>query len=308
MRVLVTGGAGFIGSHLVDRLVAAGDTVTVVDDLSHGKRAHMAEALDSGRCRLEPLDVTNGRVAELVAEQQPEIIYHLAAQIDVRASVADPVHDAETNVVGTVRVLEAARAAGTRKVVLASSVAVYGTVERLPVAETDPTAPLSPYAVSKLTGEQYLRQYQRLYGLEWTALCFGNVYGPRQDPHGEAGVVSIFANALLAGKPTMVPGDGGNTRDYVYVGDVVDALVLAKTAGNGSRFNIGTGVATSDLELHHAVAGAAGSNTEPEFAAARQGDLRAMLLDSSRAAAELGWQARTPLRTGIEETVAWARG
>ena len=307
MRVLVTGGAGFIGSHLTDRLVADGHTVTVVDDFSHGRSANVDSALGDS-CRLEVADVTDPAFAELVVATRPEVIYHLAAQIDVRASVADPVQDAHLNVLGTVRTLEAAREAGVRKVVLASSVAIYGPVQQLPVTESTPTQPLSPYAVSKLTGEMYLRQYNQLHGLAGTTLCFGNVYGPRQDPHGEAGVVSIFSDALLAGRPTMVPGDGGNTRDYVYVGDVADALVRAGgDAGADRRYNIGTGVATSDLELHRAVAAAAGAAVEPSFGAWRPGDLRAMTLDSTRAATELGWRPSTPLRAGIEHTVAWAR-
>lgn len=307
MRVLVTGGAGFIGSHLVDRLVGDGHDVVVVDDLSHGSRANLESALRAS-CELETLDVTGPEFGELVARVRPEVIFHLAAQIDVRASVADPVHDAAINVLGTVRALEAARAAGTRKVVLASSVAIYGTVQRLPVAEVDPTDPLSPYAVSKLTGESYIRQFHQLHGLDGTTLCFGNVYGPRQDPHGEAGVVSIFTDALLAGKPTTVFGDGGNTRDYVYVGDVVDALVRAGgETGVARRYNIGTGVPTSDVELHRAVAAAAGSDSEPGFAPQRPGDLRAMTLDSTRATTELGWRANTPLASGIEQTVAWVR-
>jgi UDP-glucose 4-epimerase len=309
VQVMVTGGAGFIGSHLTDRLVADGHRVTAVDDLSHGRQANLAAALSSGRCSLVRHDIAAPGTAELVAAAAPEVIFHLAAQIDVRASVADPVHDAAVNVLGTVRVLEAARLAEVGKVVFASSVAVYGPAAPLPVREDGPRAPLSPYAVSKLTGEQYLFQYGRLHGLAGTALIFGNVYGPRQDPHGEAGVVAIFTDALLSGRPTMVFGDGGNTRDYVFVGDVVDALLLAGTEGrgDGGRFNIGTGMATSDLELHAAVAAAARVRHEPAFAPARPGDLRAMVLDCTAAERELGWTPRTPLTDGLTGTVDWAR-
>lgn len=308
MRVLVTGGAGFIGSHLVERLVGDGHVVTAVDDLSHGLRVNLADALASGACTLIEQDVAAPSFPGLVGELRPEVVFHLAAQVDVRSSVADPARDAEVNVVGTVRVLEAARAAGTRKVVFASSVAIYGAVERLPVGESESTAPLSPYGVSKLAGEQYLWQYQRLHGLAGTALAFGNVYGPRQDPHGEAGVVAIFTDALLDGRPTRVFGDGGNTRDYVYVADVADALVRAGAqVGNGQRFNIGTGTATSDLELHRAVAGAVGRHREPELAAERPGDLRAMTLDPTAAATGLGWQPVTSLGEGIARTARWAQ-
>jgi UDP-glucose 4-epimerase len=309
VHALVTGGAGFIGSHLTDRLIADGHRVTVVDDLSHGREVNLAGALNTGQCALVQQDVAATGISELVGAAAPEVVFHLAAQIDVRASVADPVHDAAVNVVGTVRVLEAARLAGARKAVFVSSVAVYGPSVALPVREDMPAAPLSPYAVSKLTGEQYLFQYGRLHGLAGTALVFGNVYGPRQDPHGEAGVVAIFTDALLARRPTTVFGDGGNTRDYVFVGDVVDALVLAGVGGrgDGARFNIGTGVATSDLDLHAAVAAAAGAPHAPAFGPARPGDLRSMVLDCAAAARGLGWTPRTALADGVARTVDWAR-
>ncbi|MCK2237520.1 MULTISPECIES: NAD-dependent epimerase/dehydratase family protein [unclassified Crossiella] len=308
MRVLVTGGAGFIGSHLSDRLLAEGHQVTVLDDLSNGRLANLDGAVTSDRFRFVELDVTGPELAAAVAEAQPEVIFHLAAQVDVRASVADPLHDAKVNVLGTIAVLEAARAAGTRKVLFASSVAIYGPTTDLPVAETAPANPLSPYASSKLTGETYLRQYRQLHGVDFTALAFGNVYGPRQDPHGEAGVVAIFAGALTSGGPTKVFGEGGNTRDYIYVGDIVDALVKASAkAGGGQRFNLGTGVETSDLELHRIVAKAAGVDQEPELAPARPGDLAAMVLDSSAAHTELGWRPATDLAEGVANVVAWAR-
>ncbi|HEX6077723.1 MAG TPA: NAD-dependent epimerase/dehydratase family protein [Micromonosporaceae bacterium] len=304
MRVVVTGGAGFIGSHLVDRLVADGAEVVVVDHLRGGHEANLAVALRTGRVSVVRQDVTGPGVTERIAEAAPDTVFHLAAQIDVRASVVDPVHDATSNVLGTLAVLEAARRSGVRKVVFVSSVAVYGPPVSLPVTENAVPRPLSPYAVSKLAGEFYLHQYRELHGLDTTVLTLSNTYGPRQDPHGEAGVVAIFADALLSGKPTRVYGDGGNVRDYVYVGDVVDALaVAAARPGTGRRINIGTGRRTSDLELHRLVAEAAGVRVEPEFAPARLGDLREMVLDASAAREVLGWVPRTSLADGIKLTV-----
>lgn len=304
MRAVVTGGAGFIGSHLVDRLITDGNQVTVVDTLAHSGDANLAAALASGSCMVARHDVAAPGLDGVIAEARPEVVFHLAAQIDVRSSVADPVADARANVLGVVSTLEAARKAGVGKVVFASSVAVYGPPVSLPVTEDAPANPLSPYAVSKLAGELYLRQYHQLHGMDTTALAFSNTYGPRQDPHGEAGVVAIFADALLAGKPTRVYGDGGNTRDYVYVADVVEALLAAASRpGGGRRLNIGTGQPTTDLQLHRLAAAAAGSDAEPEFAPARLGDLREMVLDASAARQALGWTPRTPLAEGIRLTV-----
>jgi UDP-glucose 4-epimerase len=298
MRTLVCGGAGFIGSHLVDRLLADGHEVTIVDDLSHGR--HVAN--DS---RLYKLRLTDPDLVGVVRSEAPEVVFQLAAQIDVGASVTYPVWDAESNVLGTVAILEAARQAGTRKVVYASSVAIYGPPVNLPVGEDTPTYPRSPYGVSKLSGELYLRQYHDLYGLQTTALALTNTYGPRQDPHGGGGAVALFAEAMLAGRPTRVYGDGSNLRDYMYVADTVDAFVRAAgPAGDGMRLNIGSGVAVTDLELNRAVAEAVGGAAEPSFAPARPGDLAAMVVDASLAAAVLGWRPRTPLADGVARTVA----
>lgn len=308
MRALVTGGAGFIGSHLVDRLVGEGHEVVVIDNLVRGRTANLAGALSSGCCEFVECDITDPRAGELLVSRSPDVVYHLAAQIDVRSSVSDPVRDAGVNVEGTVAVLDAARRAGVSQFVLASSVAIYGVTPVLPVTEDAPLEPLSPYAASKLAGEIYLNQFRRLHGLPGTVLCFGNVYGPRQDATGEAGVVAIFADALLSERLTRVFGDGGNIRDYVYVADVVDALVTAGSrSGDGSRFNIGTGVGTSDLALHSAVAVAVGGRQAPEFAPARPGDVRAMTLDASAAERYLGWASRTALDEGLAQTAAWMR-
>ena len=306
MRVLVTGGAGFIGSTLVDTLVADGHDVTV---------------LDHDECRLDRLAATQPEVHRLAADVRdsdlgglirragPEVIFHLAAQIDVSASVADPAHDAEVNVLGTVRVAEAARSAGARKIVFASSGgSIYGPSATLPIAETAALEPVSPYAASKVAGEMYLNSFSRLHGLACTHLAFANVYGPRQDPAGEAGVVAIFSARMLRGSPTTLFGDGGNTRDYVYVADVVQALVLAAgDIGDRRRFNIGTGVQTSDRELHALVAKTIGCADEPSYSPARRGDLRHSALDSSLARQVLAWAPAHDLRQGLERTVEFFR-
>lgn len=311
MRALVTGGAGFIGSTLVDRLLAEGHEVTVVDDLSRGRLANLEAARRAGdRFTFHQLGLTAPAIEDVVASARPEVIFHLAAQIDVRLSVEDPVHDAEVNVVGTVRLAEAARRAEVRRIVFTSSGgSIYGPVTDLPVAETRPVDPLSPYAAGKVAGEIYLEMFSRLYGIEWTGVAPANVYGPRQDPHGEAGVVAIFSQRLLAGQPTRVFGDGGNTRDYVYVDDVVDAFVRAAQveAASGQRFNVGTGVETTDRALHTLVAEAAGADDEPEYAPARLGDVARSALDATRARRVLGWAPQVSIREGVARTVDYFR-
>ncbi|HEY5148458.1 MAG TPA: NAD-dependent epimerase/dehydratase family protein [Mycobacterium sp.] len=307
MRVLVTGGAGFIGSTLVDRLLSDGDEVTVVDNLSRGRLDNLiaATGAKAGSLRVVATDLGDRGLGTLVAEVAPEVVFHLAAQIDVRASIADPVGDATVNVLGTVALAEAARAAGVRKIVFASSGgSIYGPDAPLPVTETAALHPLSPYSVSKICGELYLDAFSRLHGLQCTHLAFANVYGPRQDANGEAGVVAIFAGALLTGRQTQVFGDGGNTRDYVYVADVVSALRLASgELADRCRLNIGTGVQTTDRELHTMVARAVGVPDEPMFGPERRGDLRHSALDSALAGRVLGWRPEHDLRRGIALTV-----
>ncbi|GLZ09765.1 UDP-glucose 4-epimerase [Actinomadura sp. NBRC 104425] len=301
MLVLVTGAAGFIGSHLVDRLLADGHRVVGVDDFSSGRNARTD-------VEIWRMDVADPALPGRVAALRPEVVCHLAAQVSVRASVADPLHDARVNALGTANVLEAARAGGARKVVFASSCAVYGVPDALPVPPDAELRPASPYAASKVTGEVYLRTYRALHGLDYTILTLANVYGPRQTPDGEAGVVSIFTDALLAGRPTRVFGDGTQTRDYVYVLDVVDAFARATgEVGGGGRFNVGTGVQTTDRELHTLVAEAAGAPDDPAFAPPRPGDLPAMAVDPAATERVLGWRARVPLREGLAATAAWAR-
>ncbi|WP_157250646.1 NAD-dependent epimerase/dehydratase family protein [Nonomuraea typhae] len=308
MRVLVTGGAGFIGSTLVDRLLADGHEVLAVDDLSSGGRANLAAALENDRFHLRELDIRDPAMIELGAQWRPEVVCHLAAQISVRKSVADPVHDARVNVEGTASVLAAAREGGSRKVVFASSVAVYGRPPAIPVPGDAPADPRSPYAASKLSGETYLSTFHALYGLQYTTLVLANVYGPRQSPDGEAGVVAIFTDALINGVPTVLYGDGTQTRDYVYVEDVADGFVRACGGdGNGRRFNLGTGIQTTDRRLHSLIADAVGAQDKPGFAPPRPGDLPAMAVDPVPAYDGLSWQPATDLASGLRATVAWAR-
>ncbi len=304
MRTLVTGGAGFIGSHLADALTARGDSVTIVDDLSSGKEANLAAALRAG-ARLQRSDIRDaGALARVVADAQPQVIFHLAAQVDVRISLADPGFDARTNVEGTINVLEAARQAGVERVVLASTGgAIYGDTEVLPTPETVDALPMAAYGQSKFCAERYLGLYERLYGLSTVALRFGNVYGPRQDPHGEAGVIAIFCGRLRAGARPRIFGDGTQTRDYIYVGDLVGALLRAGETRAGGAVNIGTEEETSVLDIVRTLSALIGPDTpEPEFAPTRLGELDRSCLDASRARELLGWSASTPIEDGLRLT------
>jgi UDP-glucose 4-epimerase len=310
VRALVTGGAGFIGSNLVDRLLAEGHEVDVLDDLSSGSLANLAEARAdrTNRLTFHQIDIRDPQLVDLIGRRSPEVVYHLAAQIDVRVSVARPAFDAEVNVIGTLNVLEGARVAGTRKVVFASSGGtIYGDVPGadLPIKESHPQVPLSPYGVTKRAAFDYLNLYRQLHGLEFTALALGNVYGPRQDPHGEAGVVAIFAGRLLADEPCTIYGDGMQTRDYVYVDDAVDAFVRATSKGGGLLVNVGTGVETSVVDLYAALARAAGVDRPAAMAPDRAGDLRRSCLDPGRAAIQLGWKPWTTVEDGAARVLDW---
>ena len=309
MRTLVTGAAGFIGSTLVDRLLADGHSVIGVDDLSTGRSENLGPAERHADFEFVKADIVDADLIGLLADTKPEVIFHLGAQISVRHSVDDPPFDATVNVVGTVRLAEAARRAGVRKIVHTSSGgSIYGTPPSYPTDEATPTDPTSPYAASKVAGEVYLNTFRNLYGLECSHIAPANVYGPRQDPHGEAGVVAIFAQALLAGRPTKIFGDGSDTRDYVFVDDVVNAFVLASgEAGGGQRFNIGTGVETSVRELHSEIAKAIGAPDDPEFHPPRLGDLRRSCLDISRAESVLGWRPTVKFDVGVARTVEFFR-
>jgi UDP-glucose 4-epimerase len=307
MRCLATGGAGFIGSNLVDALLARGDVVTVVDNLSTGRRENLDAALESGAELVEADIRDRAALTEAARRAEPEVVFHLAAQIDVRESVADPAFDASINVGGTANVLEAARAAGARRIVFTSTGgAIYGEGEgqELPLREDAPIAPFSPYGQSKFAGEGYLSLYERLYGLSSAALRLGNVYGPRQDPLGEAGVIAIFCGRLLDGGRPTVYGDGRQTRDYIYVGDVVTALIAAAESDATGPINVGTGRETDVLELAVRLRELKGSGGfEPEFAPPRTGEVQRISIDPGRAERELGWRAEIDLERGLGMTL-----
>jgi UDP-glucose 4-epimerase len=310
MRALVTGGAGFIGSHLVDALAGRGDRVVVLDDLSTGRRENLAAALEAGAELLEGSITDDAAVAAAFERCRPELVLHLAAQIDVRRSVADPAFDLDVNVAGTIKLLEASRAAGVGRFLLASTGgAIYGEGEGrdLPLAESAECRPDAPYGQSKYAAEGYLDLYRRLHGLETASLRLGNVYGPRQDPHGEAGVVAIFCQALRDGSRPRVFGDGTQTRDYIYCTDVVGAFVAATEGGGPGPYNVGTGVETTVLDLGRRIAGAFGAEFDPEPAPARLGEVQRISIDPSRAERELGWSAAQDLDRGLALTAEWFR-
>ena len=304
MRALVTGGSGFIGSNLVDGLLEQGHEVTVLDDLSTGKRENLDGAIAAG-AELVEIDIRDAEaVSDLVGRAIPEVIFHLAAQIDVRKSAADPAVDSRINVEGTINVLEAARGAGVRRVINTSTGgAIYGEGKVIPAPEEHPVAPEAPYGLSKFCAEEYCALFQRLHGLSTVSLRYGNVYGPRQDPLGEAGVVAIFCGKLLEGKRPTVFGDGLQTRDYVFVGDVVDANLLAAESNSTGAFNIGTGVETSVLDIVDTLSPHAAASFEAELAPERLGEVRHIALDAARAKGELGWTAEVSIEDGFERTL-----
>jgi UDP-glucose 4-epimerase len=307
MKALVTGGAGFIGSNLVDALLARGDEVTVVDDLSTGRRENLDPGLAAGATLVEADIRDRAALEELAGHEQPEVVFHLAAQIDVRKSVADPAFDASINVGGTANVLEAARVAEARRIVFSSTGgAIYGEGDgqQLPLAEDAPLAPEAPYGQSKFAGEGYLALYERLYGLSTIPLRLGNVYGPRQDPLGEAGVIAIFCGRLREGKRPTVFGDGKQTRDYIYVGDVVTAMLAAAESETTGPVNIGTGIETDVLELVRALGELGGGESfEPELAPPRTGEVARISIDPGRAERELGWKPQMGLTEGLRVTL-----
>jgi UDP-glucose 4-epimerase len=310
MRTLVTGGAGFIGSNLVDALVERGDEVTVLDDVSTGKRPNLDDALARG-AQLVERDIRDPEaVLDAVELARPEVVFHLAAQIDVRKSVADPAFDSRINVEGTINVLRAAQASGVRRVVNTSTGgAIYGEGQIIPAPEDHPVAPEAPYGLSKFCAENYCALFTRLHGLSTVSLRYGNVYGPRQDPLGEAGVIAIFCGKLAnGGKPTVF-GDGLQTRDYVYVGDVVAANLAAADSDAGGAFNVGLGVQSTVLDIVRALGRLGGRpDFEAEHAPERPGEIMHIALDATRAREELGWEPKVQLEEGLERTLASIQG
>jgi UDP-glucose 4-epimerase len=308
MRALVTGGAGFIGSNLVDALVARGHQVSVVDDLSTGRRGNLEAALGAG-AELVESDVRDADAMRDVLERaRPEVVFHFAAQIDVRRSAADPAYDARVNVEGTINVLAAASAAGVRRFVNTSTGgAIYGEAKQIPAPEDHPVQPEAPYGQSKFAAEGYCELFRRLHGLSTVSLRYGNVYGPRQDPLGEAGVVAIFCGRLLTGERPVVFGDGLQTRDYVHVDDVVTANLAAAGSDVTGSYNIGTGVETTVLQLVEALAPHATAPFEPDHQPERPGEVRRIALDASRAREALGWAPAVGIEDGLTQTLESVR-
>ena len=304
MRILVTGGAGFIGSNVVDGLLARGHEVAVFDDLSSGRR----EFVDP-RATLFEGDLARPEAVErCIAEFRPEVVDHHAAQIDVRKSVSDPIHDARTNVLGSIGLLQSCSRHAVRKVIYASTGgALYGEGRQLPATEDHPVNPEAPYGISKHTVEHYLYLWKLLHGLDYTVLRYPNVYGPRQNPHGEAGVNAIFIGMMLHGERPRIFGTGEQVRDYVFVGDIVAANLLALDRGAGQMFNIGTGVGTSVLDIVRTINEVLGTRIEPILEAARAGEIQRIYLDASRAKAELGWVPTVSFREGLKRTIDWHR-
>ena len=310
--VLVTGGAGFIGSHLADRLLAESYRVISVDDLTTGRIANLSEARGYRKeFTFSNMDVRAEGILPLFERHRPEIVFHLAAQSGVRPSLEDPVKDASINIMGLLNVLECSVKAGARKVIYAASGGtIYGEPKRVPAKETSAQGshPSSPYGISKKVAVDYLNFYQRYRGLDFTALALGNVYGPRQDPYGEAGVIAIFASKMLAGETPTIFGDGNQTRDYVFIDDTVHAFVQAIARGSGKLVNIGTGLETSVNHIYRLLADIIGFTPEPEHGPLPPGELRRIALDISSAPNAIGWKPWTHLEDGLAETVAFLKG
>ena len=304
MSILVTGGAGFIGSHAVDAYLAQGDSVAVIDNLSSGRRENLNSA-----ARFYELDIVDPALDEVIGRERPQIVSHHAAQIDVRTSVSDPERDIRDNIVGLVRLASACLRHGVELFIFASTGgAIYGEPDRNPVPESTPAKPLSPYGIDKRAGELYLQYFEAVHGLKSRILRYANVYGPRQDPHGEAGVVAIFASAMLRGERPRIFGDGTQQRDFVYVGDVVRACLAAPQAASADPINIGTGKLTSVNDLYKALAGSTGFTEPPVYAPERPGEVHSISLDPSLARRCLNWEPEVDLTAGLQLTVDYFRG
>jgi len=301
LRVLVTGGAGFIGSHVVDVLIEAGHRVSIVDNLWEHGGGRMENV--HPQATFYKIDVRDPALAGIFEEEQPEAVCHLAAQHSVKLSTDDPVHDAQVNVLGLINLLQCCVQFGTHKVVFSSSGATYGTVEKMPIDENTPQHPESPYAITKLASEHYLRYWKEAYGLDFVSLRYGNVYGPRQDPTGEAGVIAIFTRAILLGEPVRIDWDGEQQKDYVYVRDVAKSNLLALTRGSGEAYCIATGQGTSVNALYKGLTDIVGREAEIVHAPKRPGDIYLSYFDCSKAKKELGWKAETDLEAGLQLTV-----
>ena len=303
MKIMVTGGAGFIASHVVDALIAAGHDVCIVDNLSTGRRQNI-----NPQARFYEVDIRSADLAEVFTKEQPEVIDHHAAQMDVRRSVADPMYDADVNILGGLNLLELARRHGVRKVVyISTGGAAYGEPVYLPCDEAHPVDPLCPYGATKHTMEHYLFMYRQSYGLDYTVLRYPNVYGPRQDPHGEAGVVAIFAGQMLTGRQVTINGNGEQERDFVYVGDCVRANLIALDAGSGQIYNLGWGIGTSINEIFAQMKDIIGYKPEAVYGPPKLGETFKIYLDASKARRDLAWEPRVTLREGLEQTVTYFR-
>jgi UDP-glucose 4-epimerase len=299
VKTLVTGGAGFIASHLSDRLIELGHDVVIVDDLSKGKLENLPP-----QSKFYEMDIRDNALAGVFSAERPEVVFHHAAHADVTRSVRDPQHDASVNILGSLNLMECCRTHNVRKFIYANTGgALYGQPKYIPADESHPIDPVAPYGVSKHVAEQYLFTYKSNHGLDYTSLRYPNVYGPRQDPHGEAGVVAIFALQLLTGRQPVIFGDGSKTRDYCYVGDIVQANILALESAVSGIYNLGRGIEVSDLQVFEAVREAVGSQTEPVFAAVRPGEVEHIALDASKAEKELGWQWKVDMTDGIAAAV-----
>lgn len=303
MKILVTGGAGFIASHIVDALVTEGNQVAVVDNLSTGKMENL-----NPQVNFYKLDITTPELLEVMAKEKPEFVFHLAAQTDVQTSIREPLLDAQINILGTINVLEACRLNGVKKIIYSSSAAVYGTPQYLGIDEEHPVGPLSGYGVSKHTVEHYLKAYNELYGLNFTVLRYANIYGPRQDAKGEGGVIAIFVDKLMAGQQPIIYGDGEQTRDFVYVGDVVKANLKALQAGDGEIINVSCQTQTSVNELYAEIKQLIGSQLEPIYKEARNGDILHSYLNNNKIRECLSWEPSYTLSEGLQETILFFRG